>query len=73
MGLFIMRELGLDLNLYIGVRTDNCSVMTSDMVGAVKEVTNQTKYACSVVSVRNAIGIMKSTISFFNMSAKKIL
>lgn len=86
--LSIMKELSLDLNLCVGIGTDNCSVMSSELVGAVKKVSEQATNACrvpcynhalnnslsksnSVVNVRNAVGTMKSVISFFNMSAKR--
>lgn len=86
----IMKELNLDLNLCVGIGTDNCSVMASEVVGAVKEISDQATNACrvpcynhalnnslskssTVVNIRNAVGIMKSVISFFNMSAKRNL
>lgn len=84
----MLLELSLDITYCVGIGTDSCSIMSSEIVGAVTEMKKSALHACrcpcynhalnnslskssNVVCIRNTIGIMKSVISFFNMSAKR--
>ena len=40
-----MEELNLDLNLCVGIGTDNCAVMPSEIVGAVKVINDKDHFA----------------------------
>lgn len=83
-----LHGMNLDPSYCIGIATDGCSVMTSELVGAIKTIKDQCVFAertpclnhslnlsissCSnVQAVRNAIGIIKETVSFFTASPKR--
>ncbi|CAH1112492.1 unnamed protein product [Psylliodes chrysocephalus] len=67
----ILQKLSLELSNCVGIGTDSCSVMSSEAVGAVYQIQKKAKNALHVVCIRNAVGVMKSVVSFFNMSAKR--
>lgn len=55
MVLNIMNELSLNLDLCVGIGTDNCTVMSSELVGAVKEVIEEAKNARRVPCYNHAL------------------
>lgn len=80
-----LKEMSLNLKNCIGIGTDGCSVMTSVLRGAVREVQKScpnsiyspcTNHALNlsisksskVQIVRNTVGILQETISFFHLS-----
>ncbi|XP_053547017.1 52 kDa repressor of the inhibitor of the protein kinase-like [Bombina bombina] len=84
----LIKDLSLDITHCVGIGTDSCSVMSSEVAGAVSEIIrtapNSCRYPCynhslnnsiskssQVSEVRNAVAVVKSTISFFNQSAKR--
>ncbi|XP_046684997.1 52 kDa repressor of the inhibitor of the protein kinase-like [Homalodisca vitripennis] len=90
-GLIVIRmlqKLRLNLDKCIGIATDNCSVMVSELKGAVQEIQKYARNALrtpcfshklnlslsksnQVISIRNAIGTMKSCVTFFDDSPKR--
>lgn len=83
-----INSIGLDLEKCVGVGTDGCSVMVSELRGAVSEIikvapnarrcpcynhslNNSISQSSRVKSIRNLIGVIKETVSFFSASAKR--
>ena len=83
-----MKKMNLQMMKCIGISTDECAVMVSEMKGAVKEIQseapNALRTSCfnhklnnslsssnKVSQVRNAVGIMKSTVAFFSKHPKR--
>ncbi|XP_077306272.1 52 kDa repressor of the inhibitor of the protein kinase-like [Lithobates pipiens] len=84
----LIKDLSLDITHCVGIGTDSCSVMSSEVAGAVSEILRVAPNSCrcpcynhclnnsiskssQVSAVRNAVAVVKSTISFFNQSAKR--
>ncbi|CAH2315613.1 52 kDa repressor of the inhibitor of the kinase-like [Pelobates cultripes] len=84
----LIKDLSLDITHCVGIGTDSCSVMSSEVAGAVSEIIRAAPNSCrcpcynhslnnsiskssQVSTVRNAVAVVKSTISFFNQSAKR--
>lgn len=78
----VLKKLTIYLIEYAAIGTDGCSVMTSDICRAVKEIQTEAINASwcpcftkiiSVQNVRNVTGIMKETTYFFTTSAKETM
>uniref|UniRef100_A0A8C5QST3 Repressor of the inhibitor of the protein kinase n=1 Tax=Leptobrachium leishanense TaxID=445787 RepID=A0A8C5QST3_9ANUR len=84
----LIKDLYLDITDCVGIGTDSCSVMSSEVAGAVSEILHAAPNNCrcpcynhslnnsiskssQVAAVRNAVAVVKSTISFFNQSGKR--
>ncbi|XP_040275821.1 52 kDa repressor of the inhibitor of the protein kinase-like [Bufo bufo] len=84
----LIKDPSLDITHCVGIGTDSCSVMSSEVAGAVSEIIKAAPNSCrcpcynyslnnpiskssQVSAVRNAVAVVKSTISFFNQSAKR--
>jgi len=83
-----LKKKSIDVFRCVGVGTDGCNMMVSEVCGAVAEVQKQAKHAVrcpcfnhvlnlsiskssDVQHVRNAMGVMTLTISFFTASSKR--
>ncbi len=84
----LKKKLKLPLDRCVGIGTDGCAVMLSEVRGAATiiqhEATNAVKAPCyshklnlsisrssKVPSIRNAVGVMKEVISFFEPNPKR--